>query len=292
YETQGRMAANFASSTFTKNKKVLIFYETERDSLVAEAYKNTIQRDSFFIVKYQRLTTEGALEVQRDFTEQYEFRLDTLFNQKEIDSIALLPGRYVRNRVLRDEKTKRILKDNNGEDKLEYYEVKFMVDRDSVGHIFAATSSNLLVNNLISLVDVRSDTIGLIGYDSWLDFNLSSYDQLERIGAYMISSSFFKKAEVEYQQVERKFIDQLGDKPNQYHLTGYELVMQLGILMKKNGKYFQRGLSDGDIARGVIMEGLRYGGYNDNQVVPIIQLEDLQLKNKNVQSDSVSKNED
>ncbi|MFK7951355.1 MAG: tetratricopeptide repeat protein, partial [Ekhidna sp.] len=47
YETQGRMAANFASSTFTKNKKVLIFYETERDSLVAEAYKNTIQRDSF-----------------------------------------------------------------------------------------------------------------------------------------------------------------------------------------------------------------------------------------------------
>lgn len=292
YETQGRIAGEYATSQFTKNRKAFIFFESERDSLVAAAYKNSIERDSFFVVRFERLTREGALEVQRDFTEQVEFRLDTLYGKNEIDSIAQLPGRYVRNRVLRDEKTGRVLKNNKGEDKLEYYELKFKVERDSIGHIFAATTSNLLANNLISLVEVRSDTIGLIGYDSWLNFNLLSYDQMERIEASMISTSFFDKSQFDYKRIERKFVNEVGDKPNEYHLTGYELIMQLGILMKENGKYFQRGLINGDFSKGIIMEGIKYGGFNDNQIVPIIQLENLQLVNKNSQTDSVLEDED
>lgn len=285
YSTQGRMAAGYASKTFIKNKKAFIFYETDRDSLVASAYLKSIRKDSFFVVRFERLTSEDALQVQRDFTEQYEFRLDTIFSQDEIDSIGLLPGRYVRNRVLRDEKTGRVLKNYKGEDRLEYYEMKFLIERDSIGHIFAATSSNLLANNLISLVEVRSDTIGLIGYDNWLNFNLLDYNQLERIGVSLISTSYFDKSRYQYELVKKRFIDRISVTPSEYHLTGYELVMQIGRLLKKNGKYFQRGIVQDDMVPGIIMEGMKYGSFNDNQVVPIISLENLQLVNKNIQEE-------
>ena len=53
-----------------------------------------------------------------------------------MDSIALLPGRLVRTRSLRNEDTGRIIKDGDGEDVIETYEVKFAVAPDSIGHIF------------------------------------------------------------------------------------------------------------------------------------------------------------
>lgn len=292
YETQGRVTGKYAASKFSKNKKAFIFFETDRDSLIATAYKESIQRDSFMVVRFERLTKEDALQVQRDFTEQFEQRLDTIYSRSEIDSIGLLPGRYVRTRPMRSERDGRILKNRNGEDRLEYYEMKFLIEQDSIGHIFAATSSNLLVNNLISLVEVRSDTIGLIGYDSWMNFNLLSYNQLERIGASMISTSYVDKSRFDFQRVKRKFIQEIGDAPNEYHMIGYELVMQLGRLMKENGKYFQRGLIEGDFTRGILMEGIKYGGFNDNQIVPIIQLENLQISNKNNQTGVDTEDED
>jgi hypothetical protein len=292
YETQGRVAAQFAATSFPDNRKAFVFYETDRDSLIASAYVEALKRDSFLVIRFERLTKEDALQVQRDFTEQYEYRLDTIFNRHQIDSIGLLPGRYVRNRVMRDGRTGRILKNSQGENKLEYYEMKFLIARDSIGHIFAATTSNLLVNNLISLIEVRSDSIGLIGYDSWLSFNLLSFNQLERIGASMISTSYFDKSRFEYERMKRKFIQQTGNTPNEYHLTGFELIMQMGRLMAENGKYFQRGLIDGDITSGILMEGMKYGGFNDNQIVPIVKLEKLQLKNVNNQIEVEKEDED
>lgn len=292
YATQGRMAANYASSTFLDNRKAFVFFETDRDSLVASAYVQALKRDSFFVARFERLSKEDALKIQHDFTEQYELRLDTIYSRAEIDSIGLLPGRFVRTRPLRSVRDGRVLKNRNGENRLEYYEMKFFIEPDSIGHIFAATSSNLLVKHLISLVEVRSDTIGLIGYDSWLNFNLLSYNQLERIGVSMISTSYFDKSKFEYERVKRKFIQKIGDTPNEYHLTGYELIMQLGRLMDDNGKYFQRGLIDGNITSGIIMEGLKYGGFNDNQIVPILKLENLQIKKVNNQAEAVIEDED
>ena len=47
--------------------------------------------------------------------------------------------------------------------------------------------------------------------------------------------------------------------------------------MQKHGKYFQRGLIEDEFIEGEVMNGLRYGGYNDNQIVPILTLKNLEL---------------
>lgn len=292
YTTQGREAAKFAAKKFTDNKKLFIFYETNRDSIVANAYRETIERDSFFVVRFERLTNEDAQQIQIDFTEQYEVRLDTMYSQDEIDSISLIPGRLVRTRSLRDEDSGRIIRDGNGEDIIESYEVKFTVEPDSIGHIFAATSSNLLANNFISMVEVRSDSIGIIGYKDWLNFSLVSYAQLERLQIDFLSPSFYDAESADYHWIRQRLIETLGTEPNEYHIYGYELVWQLGQLMNEYGKYFQRGLMSGEMQPGYLMEGLKYGPYNDNQMVPITTLKNLELKNQNIKQEVERSNED
>ncbi len=286
YSTQGREAAKFATDKFTDNKKLFIFYETDRDSIIANAYKETIERDSFQVIRFERLTNEDAQQIQIDFTEQYEVRLDTMYSQSEMDSISQIPGRLVRTRSLRNEDTGRIIRDENGDDVIETYEVKFTVQPDSIGHIFAATSSNLLANNFISMVEVRSDSIGIIGYENWLDFSLVSYPQLERLNVDFLSPSFFDVESGTYERINQVFVDKIGEEPSEYHLYGYELIWHIGNLIKDHGKYFQRGLTNGKHRPGNLMEGLRYGPYNDNQVVPITTLEDLELKNQRTKTEA------
>ncbi|WP_436517242.1 ABC transporter substrate-binding protein [Ekhidna sp. To15] len=292
YSTQGREAARFAAQKFTDNKKLFIFYETDRDSIIANAYRETIERDSFFVVRFERLTNEDAQQIQIDFTEQYEVRLDTMYSQDEIDSIALIPGRTVRTRSLRNEESGRIMRDSKGEDVIESYEVKFTVQPDSIGHIFAATSSNLLANNFISMVEVRSDSIGIIGYQDWLNFSLVSYAQLERLQIDFLSPSYYDLESENYDRIKRTFVESVGIEPSEYHIYGYELIWHLGKLMDEHGKYFQRGLLDGNRYSGYIMEGVKYGPYKDNQLVPITTLENLQLRNQNSKQEVNATNED
>lgn len=287
YETQGRLAAEYARENFRDNPFVCIFFETDRDSLVANAYRQTIEKDSFLVLRYERLTSESGLQVQKDMIEQYEVRLDTLFDQEQIDSIGLIPGRYVKTRPLRDEDDGSIIRDANGEEVLEYYENRFTVVEDSIGHIFLASASNLLANNMISLSEVRSDTIEIIGYENWLDFTLLSYEQLERLGVYFISPNYMEKETKEFTDLNEDFIFQIGREPGQYHLIGYELIMQVGRLLNEHGKYFQRGLIGGQSIPGLHMKGMKYGSYNDNQIVPITQLKNLRLVEPEAKQTSV-----
>lgn len=278
YGTQGREAGIYAAKKFTKNKNAIIFYETQRDQIVAEAYREELEKDSFNIVLFEELTKATALQFQADWTRQYESSLDTL-SREAIDSISLMPNRYVRSRPRKDEKTGRVLKDRNGDDRLEYYEMRYTIPQDTIGHIFAATSSNLLSNNIISLSEVRGDSIGIVGYDDWLNFRLVSFNQLERLDVSFISTSYFypDKSEKIGDLIRARF----WTEPSQYHFLGYELIMQIGRLFDENGKHFQRGVLTGKHLEGHLMHGLKYGAFRDNQIVPIVTIEELQIQVKN-----------
>ncbi|MDE0472911.1 MAG: hypothetical protein OXH57_13360 [Ekhidna sp.] len=96
YHTQGKVAAVYAKENFKENKLAYILYENRRDSIVASAYKEEIEKEGFLVVRFEQMTNESARQIQKDFTEKYEFRLDTMYTAGQLDSIDLLPGRYVK----------------------------------------------------------------------------------------------------------------------------------------------------------------------------------------------------
>lgn len=283
-DTKGRQAARYAADKFEENKNAFVFFETTRDRVLADAYKSEIEKLGFNIVRFDEIDKEFAQQIQREFIEQYEYQYDTInMTKAEIDSINLIPGRFIRARSLRDKNTGRILTNEDGYELKQYYEKRFEVKPDSIGHIFLASSSNVLANNFISLAEVRPDSIGIIGYDDWLDFSLVNYQQLERIGVSMIASNYVNKENIDFMEFEQAFLNATGQKPDKYHIIGYELMMQMGNLFKAYGKNLILGLKADNYVPGIIMDGMKFGSFNDNQEVPILQLENLKLVNRNSQ---------
>jgi len=273
------LAAQFATENFTGNKKAFVFYETDRDSILAKAYLDEIEANDFFAIRFERLTNESAQQIENSFIEKYEVRLDDQLTGAEIDSIRLLSGRLVKSKPLRNQKNGSLIRDQDGNPVNMIYEERFNVTEDSIGHMLVATSSNLLANHFIGISEVRNDSIKIIGYESWLDFPTISYKQLERLDISFISPTAFNSDNENYKRVHDKFIEKIGREPGEFHLRGYELLYQLGLLLDENGKYFQRGLGSNELIEGKVMYGLQFGPFKDNQVVPITKLENFKVVN-------------
>ena len=95
----------------------------------------------------------------------------------------------------------RIVKDGRGIDGLDTlykYEEKFYIEDDSIGHVFVSSKNSLFASNVISAVDIRNDTISVIGFDEWLDFDLITIDQFQNLDISLISTSFINLESDEY----------------------------------------------------------------------------------------------
>ena len=115
---------------------------------------------------------------------------------------------------------------------------------------------------------------------------------MERLQIDFLSPSYYDVESDDYDRIKQAFIAKTGQEPSEFHIYGYELIWQLGQMMKEHGKYFQRGWMNGDLKPGYLMEGLRFGPYKDNQLVPITRLEDLELRVQDIKREVDETNED
>ncbi|WP_258104922.1 tetratricopeptide repeat protein [Marinoscillum sp. MHG1-6] len=296
YETMALALARQAIEQFN-NKNVMIFYENnDRDSVFASIYKSELEQAGFKVRWYQEIDAESAKEVMDELIAEYE----DYYTQEVADSIAQLPGRFVKERRLREDELRRIKKYEAGErnwdrkfyeslpvtynqkeEAITYYETKLKIDRDSIGHILGATSRNVLANNLISAVETMGDStvlFGFGGYKDWLDFTMLSFSQLERNGVSIVYPEFVEYWSDAYVNKKNQLANQWKVEPSIYHMIGYELTVQVGYLMNRYGKYFQNGIRNGNYFPGDIFQGLKYGLANDNQIAPIVRFEESKLK--------------
>lgn len=251
-ETRAKTAAKFAIDNM-ENKNATIFYGSKpQDSVFAYTYKKLLEADSFNITWIAgSKSSVASSEILRTLTEVYD--PDTLNNDGKV---------FISNTV----------KVKVGE------EDSLILSRDTIGHIMTASSDNLLVSNVLSALDTRRDSIPIIGYDEWLDFNQISFDQLQRMGVIMIGQNYFdftSQRVVEFKDNYRKKYNKL---PTQYSYDGYETMWFFGEQLKEFGNYFQYGLYDEGFQNGHLYFGFDYTNANDNQVVPIMKMEGLELR--------------
>ncbi|MEQ9231887.1 MAG: hypothetical protein RIF46_14485 [Cyclobacteriaceae bacterium] len=157
----------------------------------------------------------------------------------------------------------------------------FTADTDSLDHILALTRSNLLANNFVGAVESISDTVRLVGMGDWLDFSMLDYRQLDRLKVSLIDPNYLERKSEFFALIESRFQQKFKKNPNQYNLSGFETIWWAGNMMKRYGKYFQNGLLDEPD-----FPCLYYGhqfttGKRDNQVVPIIQFIEDELRTVN-----------
>ncbi|WP_375580756.1 hypothetical protein ABWH96_06990 [Marivirga tractuosa] len=251
-ETRAKTAARFAIENM-ENKNATIFYGSKpQDSIFAYTYKRVLEADSFNITwMAASKSATSSSEILRTLTEVYD--KDTLSNVGKV---------YISNTV----------KVRVGEDD------SLVLSRDTLGHIMVASSDNLLVSNVLSGLDTRRDSIPIIGYDEWLDFNQISFDQLQRMGVIMIGQNYFDFSSHQVAEFKENYRKKYNKLPSQYSYDGYETMWFFGEQLIEFGNYFQYGLYNEGFQAGHLYFGFDYTNANDNQFVPIMKMEDLELR--------------
>ena len=159
-----------------------------------------------------------------------------------------------------------------------YYEERFTIAPDSIGHIYVASSKTLFASNYISAVEIRADSTQIIGRAEWQSTETLTFEEMERLGVYFIDPWYVDNTKSSYQSFRKKYINTYNDIPSQNAMIGYDMTMTIGKMMIKNGHYFQSGNDEKKFMAGEIFEGVSFDGYNSNQYVPITRFEDSQLK--------------
>ncbi|WKV12294.1 ABC transporter substrate-binding protein [Marivirga harenae] len=251
-ETRAKTAAKYAIENM-ESKNATIFYGSKpQDSVFAYTYKRMLEADSFNITwMAASRSAVASTEILRSLTEVYDD--DTTYTGGKV---------YISNTVK--------VKVGDGD--------SLIMTRDTIGHILVASSDNLLVSNVLSALDTRRDSIPIIGYDEWLDFNQISFDQLQRMGVVMIGQNYFDFSSSDVAKFKEYYRKKFNKLPSQYSYDGYETMWFFGTQLIEFGNYFQYGLYNEGFQNGHLYFGFDYTNANDNQVVPIMKMQDLELK--------------
>ena len=257
-KTVAQKASEYSIDRFNTNKNTIIFYENNfQDSLIAKIYYDNLEKNGFNIIYSKSVSKDDSRLILDSLASTYEEMLsDSIYDTlKNISGI--------------------LIKDGRGVDELDTtykYIEKFYIEEDSIGHVFVSSKNSLFASNIISAVDIRNDTIPVLGFEDWLKFNLISINQFQDLDISLISPSFSNSLDEDYKYIEEYFIDNYRRKLSNNFIIGVELINMIIDINKSYGRYFQFGLRNEKLIKGKISGGSSYVRANDNQIVPVIKV--------------------
>ena len=257
-KTVAEKASEFSINRFNTNKNTVIFYENNfQDSLIAKIYYDNLEKNGFNIIYSKSVSKDDSRLILDSLASTYE----EILSDSIYDTLKNISGI--------------LIKDGRGIDELDTaykYIEKFYIEEDSIGHVFVSSKNSLFASNIISAVEIRNDTIPVLGFEDWLKFNLISINQFQDLDISLISPSFFNSLDEDYKYIEEYFIDNYRRKLSNNFIIGVELINMIIDINKSYGRYFQFGLRNEKLIKGKISEGSSYIRANDNQIVPVTKV--------------------
>jgi hypothetical protein len=263
-ETMAWVAAKYAIRNFNENKNLIIIHdEDERHEAMAKLYSEILIENGYTVSSITKVTKSNNRDVLESLTKTYEHKL----NPSERDSISKLPRRFVKGKL-----------GSNGIDTIYYYEDRFKLPLESIGHMFVASSNTVVAANAVGGAEVRGDKIPIIGLGEWLNFNVLTLEQLERLSVALVHPNYLKFDSEEYYKINNNLTTTYRQPTSINQFSGYDIIALAGQLLSENGVYFQSGLITGKIYQGKVFEAYRYGYAQDNQIVPIVKMKESVLQ--------------
>ena len=232
-----------------ENRNTIIYFGTrDTDEDMARSFREVVQQDSFNILS-ERLVFHDSTEWLFDYLTE---------KQPVVDSLGVE------------------VKDEEGL-KME----ELVIATDSIGSIFLATFDFKIASEVLSAVAERGDSIQIIGHGNWLHDKTANYQSLQDLGIWMLSPGFIDLENPIYMNFESAYVREFRTIPSQFVTAGYECILFSGYSLNRFGKYFQNGLRS-SIVEGVgLYLGFDYTRGNDNQFIPVMKFEELELRVQN-----------
>jgi tetratricopeptide (TPR) repeat protein len=148
------------------------------------------------------------------------------------------------------------------------YPSQFTLKKDSVHSIFVASDDPLIYTKIVGAVEMRGDSVLVLGSESWLDDNAIDLEKYQTLRIALSAPNHWDVKKAQYKAFDKKFLRAHGRVASNVARMGYELMMFVGHQLKMNGVYFQEGLAQAGVLPGYLGEGFDYRFSRDNQVIP------------------------
>lgn len=230
-ETQAKAAAEYITENFSDNKSGIIIYgESQKDSILAHSYKEAVERKGFKILSMRKIDASKSRQLTKLLS-------NTPTTGSQIDSVKNKPG-----------------------------------------HLFVATSDELMVANVITALEMRGDKLPVIVTEDWLELKFVSFEQLERLQVKFIAPGYIDYDKEEVKEFRNAYAKKTNLLPSEYAYAGYDMMFYFGNLLFENGNYFQEAFNGEHFSAGKIFPGYLYNESNNNQYVPIVQFNNSTLE--------------
>ncbi len=151
------------------------------------------------------------------------------------------------------------------------------IDLKTAGHLLLLSNTPSVAVYTLSSLEQGDATTPLVTYPSWLNVNQISLSQFNNREIYFIYPKFIDNTLPGPQQFRRKYTARYYVPPSVYAYSGFELLYYFGQILQKYGSRFNGGLQNEGPVSGVVFQGIGYAGAQDNQYVPLLKMENLQL---------------
>ena len=249
-ETQAKVAAEYMQGQLDKDKKTLIIYGSRSsDSIAAYQYRTVLMEKEIEVIMMDQVPTVDSEEIARFVSEN----LYLIFTPDEDDPILLVEK-----------------EEDDGDDEDDEEE---FIPRSDIGHVFVASSNELIMANVIGTIDNMGPELSIMGNDKWLQSRYIDFRQMERLQIYMTAPSFLDYTSDNFKSFNRRYVSNYKSLPNNYSFIGYDLMLLFGGLLDQGGTYFQHDLREMDFYPGSLFQGYSYVENNDNSYIPIVRFE-------------------
>ncbi|GAB3578093.1 ABC transporter substrate-binding protein [Hymenobacter daeguensis] len=155
------------------------------------------------------------------------------------------------------------------------------LDLAGASHLMVASDNRR--TGPVALAALRATPAGtprlpLVCPSAWLENPRVDLGQLSG-NVYFIQSKYFDEAAPGFRRFRQLYLLSQHLPPSVYADQGFELLLYFGNALFQYGPAFQAGLANAPQQPGAIFEGQSYsGGAHDNQVVPIVKLNNLETQ--------------
>ncbi|MHA6247637.1 ABC transporter substrate-binding protein [Pontibacter sp. CAU 1760] len=159
------------------------------------------------------------------------------------------------------------------------------INLQDIGHMAVFSDKMTAAVNATSLLQSKAPKMPLITYDKWLDIGQISLRQLDNLEVYFISPKYIDQQNPAYKSFRKAYLKQYNLPPSIYAYAGFEMLYYFSTMLQQYGPQFDQQMMQLGNKPGVLYAGFGYAAPDkqqptakDNQYVPILKLENLQLQ--------------
>ncbi|MGV3639529.1 MAG: ABC transporter substrate-binding protein [Adhaeribacter sp.] len=151
------------------------------------------------------------------------------------------------------------------------------LDLSSLGHLMVASNNVSVAYATMSNLERLSQKLPLITYASWLEMPQLSLKQLDDQEVYFLNPWFVDSSQDQVRAFKKDYVARFQVPPSEYVYAGFDLMYYFGNILARHGAGFTTALSTEGPISGAFLQGIGYGSEHDNQYVPLLKLDNLQL---------------